>query len=278
MALDLVHVGRSTPPLRYSYDWHQTVLYALGVGAKADELDFLYEGRGPQVLPTFGVIPTMQVFASLYDQLGGNPLGIVHAGQGLELLRPFAPRGELSTIGTVTGIYDLRRFAEVVMRTETRDASGEAVCRSEWSLLYRFDGGFGGPPPPKRPRLRPPERSADFRVESVTTHEQALLYRLSGDTNPLHADPSIAAAAGFERPILHGLCTYGLVGRAVLQQVCGGDARRLRGLHGQFRKPVLPGDTLIIEGWREGERVILQAATAREADQPVFANAYAEVS
>jgi acyl dehydratase len=125
--------------------------------------------------------------------------------------------------------------------------------------------------------VRPPERAPDFVVEEKIAEEQALLYRLNGDLNPLHADPAIGEKAGFGQPILHGLCTYGYVGRAVLHAVCGGDPTRLEALEGQFRKPVWPGDTLITEGWKEDGRVVLRASTKERPDDHCFTNAWAEV-
>src|SRR5690606_20305472 len=139
-----------------------------------------------------------------------------------------------------TGIYDLKRMGQAIISTETRDESGEQLCETEWTLLYRFDGGFGGKAPPRSEKVRPPDRTPDFRVEEATSAEQALLYRLNGDLNPLHADPDVGERAGFGGPILHGLCTFGYLGRAVLHQACGGDPSRLRALAGQFRKPVWP--------------------------------------
>ncbi|MCA9581805.1 MAG: MaoC family dehydratase, partial [Myxococcales bacterium] len=170
------------------------------------------------------------------------------------------------------------RMASSVITTETKNSRGELVAETEWQILYRFDGGFGGPPPPRTARIRVPERDADFRIEETTSPEQALLYRLSGDWNPLHADPAIGEAAGFGGPILHGLCTYGYVGRAVLGAVCGGDISRFRSLSGQFRKPVWPGETLITEGWVDGSQVFLRVATRERPTEYVFSNAVAEVS
>jgi acyl dehydratase len=278
MALNPDAVGKTTGELVHTYQWKDVVLYALGVGARRDsELDFLYEGRGPKVLPTYAVVPTFAVPGALLDAVGGNLLGVVHGGQRIRLHKPFAPNGTLTTVGKVAGIYDLKRMAQAVFTSETRDAKGELVCETEYVILYRMDGGFGGQAPPPSEKVRPPERDPDFVVEEATSEEQALLYRLNGDLNPLHADPDIGQAAGFGKPILHGLCTYGYAGRAVLQQACGGDPARLKALAGQFRKPVWPGETILTEGWKEGDRVILRASTKERPGEHVFSNAYAEV-
>lgn len=277
MALNPEAEGRTTRELVHEYDWKDTVLYALGVGARVSELDYLWEGRGPKVLPTYAVVPTFHANGELFDVLGGDLLGVVHGGQRIRLHKPFPSKGRLTTVGKVEALYDLKRMATAVITTETKDEAGDLVCWTEWSIIFRLDGGFGGKAPPPSERVRAPERDPDFRVEEKTTEEQALLYRLNGDLNPLHADPAIGEKAGFGRPILHGLCTYGYVGRAVLQQCCGGDPARFRSLSGQFRKPVWPGDTIVTEGWSEDGRVILRASAKERPGEYVFTNAQAEV-
>jgi len=278
MALNPDSVGFETEVFTLDYDWQDVALYALGCGAKRDELDFLYEARGPAVLPTYAVVPTFPAIVALIAAVEGDFKGVVHGGQKITLHKPFPSCGTLSTVGKVAGVYDLKRFGSGVFATETRDGEGNLLAETEWNILFRFDGGFGGPAPPKTKRIRPPERDADFRVEEATTQEQALLYRLSGDHNPLHVDPELAKSVGFDAPILHGLCTYGFVGRAVLHEICSGDPTRLRCFAGQFRKPVWPGETIITEGWREDERIILRASTKERPEEYVFSNAYAETS
>ncbi|MFW6050633.1 MAG: MaoC/PaaZ C-terminal domain-containing protein [Myxococcota bacterium] len=278
MALNSDAVGKTTGELVHEYRWEDVVLYALGVGAGVDgELEFLYEKHGPKVLPTYAVVPTFAVPGALFDAVGGNLLGVVHGAQTIRLHKPFAPKGRLTTIGKVGGIYDLKRMAQAVFTSETRDEKGELVCETEYLILYRMDGGFGGERPPQTHKVAPPDRNPDFRVEEATSPNQAALYRLNGDLNPLHIDPEVGEAAGFGKPILHGLCTYGYVGRAVLREACGGDPARLRALSGQFRKPVWPGETIVTEGWREGDRVVLRASTKERPEEHVFSNAYAEV-
>jgi len=277
MVLDPKAVGFETPAIVLEHRWQDVVLYALGVGAKVREFDFLYEKRGPRVLPTYAVVPAFHAIRPMLERTGGDLLGVVHGGQAIRLHRPFAAEGKLETVGKVAGIYDLKRLATAVITTETRDGAGELVCETEWSIIFMLDGGFGGEPPPKTERVRPPDREPDFVVEETTVPEQALLYRLNGDLNPLHADPAVSDQVGFGRPILHGLCTYGFVGRAVLWACCDGDPARLRSLSGQFRKPVFPGDTLVTQGWREGPRVLVRAFTRERPEDHVFSNAYAEI-
>jgi len=278
MALRTDVVGDETEALVHSLSWKDAVLYALGVGATRDELDFLYEGRGPKVLPTYAVIPAFAAMDELFDKTGGDLLGVVHGAQKITLHRPFAAGESLFTTGKVEGIYDMKRMGQAIFTTETKDGGGDLVCETEWMVLFRNDGGFGGERPPKSFRNRKPDREPDFEVTETTREEQALLYRLSGDHNPLHADPAIGEEAGFGLPILHGLCTYGYAGRAVLSEVCGGDPAKLKELRGQFRKPVWPGETLITRGWREGDEVILRVCTAERPEEDCFTNACATVS
>ena len=288
--LDPTAIGATTAPLTFDYRWQDVALYALGVGAKASELPFLYEGTEgmtegarttlPRVLPTYAVIPTFEACKALFDRVGGDFTGVVHGGQLVRLHKPFAPSGRLTTIGRVQSMGDLKRMAQVVFATETKDESGALVCETEWTIMYLKDGGYGGEAPPKSLRIKQPEREPDWTVEETTLPEQALLYRLSGDHNPLHADPKVAELAEKVtggRPILHGLCTYGIVGRAILAKECGGDPAKLRALYGRFSKPVWPGDTLVVRGWREDGRVLVVAGTREHPEEPVFNNAYAEV-
>lgn len=281
MALNTDAAGKRTASIEHDYRWQDVVLYALGVGAKAEDLDFLYEKRGPQVLPTFAVIPAFEANRQLFDVVGGDLSGVVHGSQKIVLHRPFAPEGKLTTVGIVEGIYDLRRMAQSTVRTETRDEAGELVCETEWTIMYLKDGGFGGAAPPRSPKIRPPERAPDWVVEDTTSKEQALLYRLTGDHNPLHADPEAAEKAAKVtegRPILHGLCTYGYVGRAILAHECGNDPARLKSFYGRFSRPIWPGETILTEGWREDGRVIVRAATKERPDEHIFTNAFAELA
>lgn len=278
MPLDLDSVGYETPSIDFRYTWRDVVVYALGVGATAeDDLSFLYEGRGPQVLPTFSTIPTFAAFDALVDRIGCDRVGMVHHAQRLEMLKPLEPQGTLRVVGKVTGLYDLRRMATSVFEIEAFDESGDLAVRGIVTLVLRNDGGFGGERPPRAVRVNPPDRDPDFVVREPVPENQALLYRLNGDHNPLHADPAFAAEAGFDRPILHGLCTFGYAGRAVLHQAAGGDPSRLGALQGQFSAPVFPGDTLVIQGWREGERVVVRVSTEERPAEACLSQAYAEL-
>jgi acyl dehydratase len=278
MSLDLNSVGHVTPAYSFDYDWKTTALYALGVGATTDELDFLYEGRGPKVLPTFGVVPTYAPVMNVIERAGIDLSSMVHGSQLLRLHRPLPPAARLVTTAKVAAIYDMKKLAQVLITTQSHLAE-DLITESEWTLYCMGAGGFGGAPPPKGVKLPvPKDTPADFSVELPTSRQQAALYRLSGDTNPLHIDPDFAATAGFPQgPILHGLCTFGLLGRAVVAKACGGDPARLRVLAAQFRKPVWPGDTLRICGYSvEGGRLALSAEVV-ERDEAVLAGCWGEI-
>jgi len=290
MAFDLSIVGKPSEVSRFTYSWKDTVLYALGVGAKKDELDFLYEGASfgnverktdaprPKVIPSFAVVPTFPVMLSHLSKTGGDLAMVVHGAQRFKVHKPFAPSGELLSTATIRGIYDLRRFASVLVDTHTRDTQGDLVAEGTWMIIYRERGGFGGTTPPKEPSdiTVPKDRAPDFRVEEKTTPEQALLYRLSGDPNPLHADPEFAKSVGFEQgPILHGLCTYGYMVRHAAKGACNGDATRLTGFDGRFSKPVWPGDTIVTQGWIVAPGKIALSVSVKERDEAVITAAWA---
>ncbi|MGB0679776.1 MAG: MaoC/PaaZ C-terminal domain-containing protein [Polyangiales bacterium] len=276
-------VGQRTETFTFPCRWQDCALYALGVGATESELPLLYEGhkseeaRGVAVLPSFAVVPGYAALEALFALVDGDLLGVVHAGQELTVHQSLPSCGMWHTVGEVVGVYDLKRMAQAVFRTETRNAEGALLAECTWTMLYRFDGGFGGQAPPRSARVKVPERAPDFTVEAKTLPQQALLYRLCGDHNPLHADPAVGQKAGFEGTILHGLCTYGYLARAVVQQACDGDPTRLKRLSAQFRKPVFPGDTLISEGWHDGAQVLLRVRTAARPDDAVITQSVAEV-
>lgn len=279
MSLDLAAVGYNTQPYEFKYDWKTTVLYALGIGARRDDLDYLYEGCGPQVYPSFAVIPAFSVLHELMKRCGATLESVVHGGQSIRLHGPIPSAGQLLTIGTVRGIYDLKRLSQIVFSTHT-ELEGQLLFETEWMIVVRGVGGFGGPRPPKT--LAPTvarEQPSDWEHIDQTLPEQALLYRLSGDHNPLHADPEVARRAGFEQgPILHGLCTFGFLARAVVAKACAGQPERLKSLHAQFRKPVFPGDTLKTQGFVLPDgRVAVQTFAADRPD-PVISQAFAEIS
>jgi acyl dehydratase len=267
MAVDPKTVGAESAVFTLHYDWKTLVLYALGVGATRDELDFLYEARGPKVLPTFAVVPAYPVLMELMVRAGASFDSVVHGAQSVTAHGTLPPAGELTTRGVITGIYDLKRMTQLVFKAET-SSDGRLVFESEWTLFVLGEGGFDGPRPPKSPIPRIVAGSQPVFVhEQTISPEQALLYRLSGDPNPLHVDPAVAKMLGFDKgPILHGLATYGFAARALITNVLGGDASRLRTFHGQFRKPVWPGDVLRTEGFEVDGTYALRSSSGSSDD------------
>lgn len=278
MAIKRDVVGKTSAPITHEYTWKDTVLYALGVGAKAADLDFLFEMNGPKVLPTFAVVPSFQAMVSVLGELGANPMMVVHGEQKIVLHRPIPPAGKLATVAEVKGIYDKGKGALVLVEARTSDEKGEPLFDNTFSIFGRGEGGFGGERGPEALKADPPEGKApDFTATDRTAPEQAILYRLSGDLNPLHISPPFAKMGGFDRPILHGLCTYGYAGRAVLEHACGNDPRRLVSFAARFAGVVFPGDTLTTEGWQvaPGQWVL---RTKTQDDRVVLSNALAETA
>lgn len=259
MGLDLSIVGRTSSRVTMSYDESTVALYALGVGAKKAELPFLYENAegGMKVLPTFAVVPAFTPLMGLLADSGGDMSMVVHGAQKIRVEGAIPARATVATVAKAVGLYDMKKLAQLVLTTTTHlvlpdGNDGAKLFDTTWSILFRNAGGFGGPRPPENdaPSV-PKDREPEWQVEEATSPEQALLYRLSGDPNPLHADPAFAEKVGFPQgPILHGLCTFGYAGRAALLHACGGDPTRLVGFGAQFRRPVWPGDTLQVRGWR----------------------------
>ena len=263
MALD--RLAHRAYRLQVERSWSSTdaLLYAVAVGAGADplaELAFTTEntaGVAQQVLPSFGVV-LAQGAASVLRRIGPfNPAMLVHAEQRIELAGPIPPQGAVTVTATLVEIADKRSGALVVTELSAVDGSGATCFTTRSGMFIRGEGGFasGSPAAPTATASASatpvPARPPDHAVTQATLPQQALLYRLCGDRNPLHADPAFAAAGGFDRPILHGLCTYGFAGRALLHALCGSDPARFRGMAGRFSRPVVPGQTLTTRIWVE---------------------------
>ena len=278
MPLDLTTVGKTSAVHTLAYDWKTLATYALGVGAKKDELAYLYEGTpdGMKVLPTFAVIPAQAAVFESLSATGGDLAMIVHGGQTVRVHGQISESGTLETTGTLRAIYDLKKFAQVIIDTRTTQAD-KLVYETTWSIIFRGAGNFGGPRPVSEdtPSV-PKDRPADFRIEESTSPEQALLYRISGDQNPLHADPAFAEKVGFPQgPILHGLCTFGYLGRAAVRYAAKGDPSKIRVIAAQFRRPVWPADTFIIEGFDLGDDKFAFTTSVKERNEAVLGGAYA---
>ncbi|SDL36965.1 Acyl dehydratase [Nocardioides sp. YR527] len=263
MSLDQSVIGVRSEPEERSWTGADTLLYALGVGAGHDDplTDLSYTSEhGDDACPEQKVLPTFGVMVTWGARRGGrrmgdfNPAMLVHAEQEVVLHRPLTADGTVSLTSQVTGMYDKGSGALVASEAQAVDpATGEAVVTTRSSVFIRGEGGFGGDPGP-RAASPIPERDPDELVTMPTWPGQALLYRLSGDRNPLHSDPRFAARGGFERPILHGLCTYGVTGRALIGTIAGGDGDAMASMAGRFSSPVLPGETLQVAMWRVDER------------------------
>ena len=281
MSFDVSSIGSTTPVHRFAYDWKTLATYALGIGAKRDELAYLYDGApgGMKVYPSFAVLPAQAPVIELLARSGANLAMIVHGAERLRVHGTIPTSATLETTGVLSGIYDMKKLAQLVIDTKTT-VGGEPLFETTWSILVRGEGNFGGlrPPTAEEPAV-PKDTAPTWTFEEVTTPEQALLYRLSGDVNPLHADPDFAAAVGFPQgPILHGLCTYGFALRAVVKHAANGDAARVRAFAAQFRKPVWPGDTLITQGYYLGAGKVAFTTLAKGRPNPVLTNAWAEIA
>ncbi len=266
MGLNLDAVGSTSEPSERSWSHKDALLYALGVGAGAldptgFELQFTTEnsvGVTQRVLPTFTtIIGQGRGALSLGDF---DPAMLVHGEQSIRLHGELPAEGKVSTTTRVAGMYDKGAAGLVVLESESRHAgSGEPAFTSRSALFIRGVGGFGGPRNPEGDEesalaAEPlPTREPDEIVSYTTRRDQALLYRLSGDRNPLHSDPTFAKRAGFNQPILHGLCTYGFTGRALLHALCASDPARFGAMRARFSKPTMPGDTLTVSLWDIGD-------------------------
>ncbi len=255
MAINPDIVGKVLAPAAFTYTEDQAILYALGIGAGTEELDFLYE-KNLKVFPTFAVVPFMPVLMDVFvPQSKLNLFKVLHGEHGIVLHKPIPPSGTVYTTTFCESVYDKGDKGAVVnVRFETRNGDGELLFENRAVIVDRGAGNFGGPRGPKTSPVNPPEGiEPDFRVIATVPENQCALYRLSGDRNPLHIDPAFAKKGGFDRPILHGLCTFGYAGRAVLSSACKGEPNRLKSLSVRFMNVAYPGDTLITEGWKTGD-------------------------
>ncbi|WP_318203814.1 MaoC/PaaZ C-terminal domain-containing protein [Streptomyces sp. SCL15-4] len=265
-----------------TWDHKDVQLYHLGIGAgrpatDPDELRYTLESR-LHVLPSFATVAgngSPGVISGLsMPGIDVDLARVLHGGQSIEVHRPIPVRGTATATGRIAAVYDKGTAAVLVMRTEAADADGP-LWTSEARIFVRGEGGWGGDRGPAG-RLGPPAGDPDRIVERPVREDQALLYRLCGDWNPLHADPDFARRAGFDRPILHGLCTYGMTLKAVVDTLLDGDVTRVRGYDTRFAGVVFPGETLRIRMWREAGRVRVEAGAVDRDDAPVLADTVVE--
>ncbi|WP_334143047.1 MaoC/PaaZ C-terminal domain-containing protein [Rhabdothermincola sp.] len=255
-------VGSTSEPYEHSWTEKDVMLYALGVGAGTGELQFTTENTMDtplRVLPTMAVVLGVGGFGAMAKIGTFNPAMLVHGEQAIELYGEIPTSGTVSTVGEITGIWDKGKGAVIVTESISTDVStGKPLFKNTMSAFIRGEGGWGGDRGPSGPRNEPPERAPDHEVTYRTRDDQALIYRLSGDRNPLHSDPAFAKLGGFDRPILHGLCTYGFTGRALLHTLCGSNPARFRSMEGRFSSPVYPGEALTVRMWVEGSSATFQ--------------------
>jgi acyl dehydratase len=272
-------VGAELVPAGYSWTDDDVILYNLGVGAgnpPTDPLELKYAYEGDlQAVPTFGTIPPfgMMMSMGMVEGFDINLAQILHGEQELIVHSPIPTSGTVTQSGRVVNVFDKGKGALAVMEiVSVLEKTGEPLFTNRSSIFIRGEGGFGGESGPP-PGNEAPDREPDHVVESPTLPQQALLYRMvSGDKNPLHADPGFAEFAGFERPILHGLCTYGVVAKAVVDNALGGEPGRLGSYKGRFTGHVFPGETLITRIWDEGDVLVVSAHT-KERGRTVLSNA-----
>ena len=275
MAIYYPDILRQTSPARaFSYGDKDVMLYALGIGLGVDPMDdrelaFVYE-RGLKAVPTAATVlaagarelpgaPPAEPSGHRQSQL--NYLMVVHGEQKVELHRPLPASGSFTTRSRTIGAFDkgAGKGAVVINETVWTDDAGEKVATLTGSTFARGDGGFGGPSEGAPTPHPTPARAPDLCLDFITRPDQALLYRLNGDRNPLHSDPETARKAGFDRPILHGLCTYGVTCRAILQAITSYDPAPILSHEVRFSAPVIPGDTITVDLWNDGKIISFEA-------------------
>ncbi len=266
-------LGESTT----SYTKDDVILYHLGVGAgdpatDPNELEYCFE-KNLKVLPSFGVIPTFGSMGGLGSVPGleFNFAMLLHGEQDLEVHAPIPPEARITNKAKIAEIWDKGKAALVVLQVDTRDEAGKPLFTNRFSLFLRGEGGFGGESGPKAGNAAP-DRAPDGVIERKSLPQQALIYRLSGDKNPLHADPEFAKMAGFDTPIIHGLCSYGIVCKAIVDEVLGGDVAKLARYSARFAGVAFPGETYVVSYWKEGDTILFEAKS-KERDAKIITNA-----
>ena len=258
MPIDPNAIGKKSDPQIYEWTDRDTLLYALGVGAGTADLAFTTENSheiDQQVLPSYAVI-ACPAWGAVGAVGSFNFSMLLHGSQQIRLFAPLPPAGKLSVVSEVADIQDKGEGKNAVLvfkGTGTDPDTGKVVAETVSTAVIRGEGGFGGQPGQRPPAPEIPDRAPDARITLPTREDQALIYRLSGDRNPLHSDPWFARElAGFPKPILHGLCTYGVAGRALVAELGAGDATRITAINARFTSPVFPGETLTTAIWRTG--------------------------
>lgn len=277
MALNLDVIGEKLEFAPFKYDEDDVILYAIGIGAGMDDLPFVYE-KDLKVYPTYAVIPFGPGLFPFIEKSNINLFMLLHGEQKITLFKTIPPKGTIHSTAVCESIWDKGdKGAVLTLKVESRDENGDLLFENVALLMDRSGGNFGGERGPKTESVNPPEeKSSDFSVSYTTSPDQAVLYRLNGDKNPLHIDPEFAKMGGFDKPILHGLCTYGYAGRAILKSVCDNEPSRMKSFHVRFKGVVFPGDTLTTEGWKlETGKYVIRTTT--QDGREVLGNAVAEI-
>ncbi len=275
MALKTELVGKTYTLEKFSYTHRDAIIYALAVGADETDIEFLYEKHGPKVYPSYATVASGLGGGIILEDIGINPITIIHGGQRVTVHGALPANATVNTEATIAGIYD--KGANALVELEFKSSvDGEVLFENLVAMIIRGDGGFGGERGPKREVPVAPDRAPDKVIKIQTEGRQALMYRLSGDWNPLHADPDIAKAVGFERPILHGLCTYGCTTRAIVRELCDNEPEKLKSMAVRFSSPVLPGDLLTVETKTEGKIIFVEVKN--EAGATVLTNGVFELA
>lgn len=274
-------IGKELATITYTFDERDTALYAIGVGAPhdwldKDELKFVYERH-----PDFCALPTMPVIyssESIHDIVQGNiagiqfnPMMLVHGEQSLTIHDTLPIAGTIHCVPRIRSIYDKGSGMLITTEVDCQDSGGETIAVTSSSMFIRGLGGYGGERGSSE-KITLPEREPDAVHQETTLNRQAIIYRLSGDINPLHIDPDMAAVGNFDTPILHGLATYGFAARAVLKHFAGNDPSQVTGMTARFSREVYPGETLVTQMWQTGEGILFQTL-AQERGEVVLSNA-----
>ncbi|MET0133287.1 MAG: MaoC/PaaZ C-terminal domain-containing protein [Kibdelosporangium sp.] len=274
-----VAIGASLGSATFSWEPSDVLLYHLALGAGADpmspqELRYATEDD-LQVLPTFGVIaPNLRQTGRPTVSFPGVEIDlarVLHGQQEITLHRPLPVSATVTAHARIVDVYDKVKAAVVVQEATAVDSSGEPLYTTRSSIFARGEGGFGGSRGPSS-TVALPDREPDFTLDTRTLPQQALLYRLCGDRNPLHSDPAFAAAAGFPRPILHGLCTYGVVCKTVIDGVLSGDVSQVAGYATRFAGIVFPGETLRTRVWQEDKQLLITTTVPERDNAPVLSD------
>ncbi|MFZ2512361.1 MAG: MaoC/PaaZ C-terminal domain-containing protein [Gordonia sp. (in: high G+C Gram-positive bacteria)] len=274
-----VAVGADLGATTFSWTPREVALYNLAVGGAHDPMDATgleyIDDVAPKVLPTFATVAATFLASAppkvSFPGIDIDLAKVVHGSQEVQVHRPLPASGTATTRTRIAEVQDKGSAAVIVQESETVDDAGNRLWTARSSIFAKGEGGFGGERGSSS-RLELPDRAPDHELIAPTLPQQALLYRLCGDRNPLHSSPSFAAAAGFPRPILHGLCTYGTVCRALIDDLLGGDASAVAGFGASFAGIVFPGETLRIRAWEDGARVVVITTVADRDDAPALGN------